>query len=191
MPNHITSSVRISGEKKLIEKLIKDTKFKLDSDVEENQFDFNGIVPMPEELENMSSPLDIVETEEEAKEKNDEWNKNEFHKRSDGKHQIRAITQATKERLLKEYGATDWYDWSIRNWGTKWNSYSVKYIDSGEDFIALQMDTAWDTPRVIWNELEERGYTIDGIIWGEVDQIDSIGDGYQYFYVNTDVEYAG
>lgn len=191
MPNHITSSIRIGGDEKLIKKLIKDTKFELSSDVEENQFDFNGIIPMPEELENMSSPLDIVETEEEAKEKNDEWNKNEFHRRSDGKPQIRAITKTTKERLLKEYGATDWYDWSIRNWGTKWNSYSVRYIDSGDDFIALQMDTAWDTPRAIWDELEERGYTIDGIIWGEVDQIDSIGDGYQYFYVNTDVEFAG
>lgn len=91
MPNWITSEVEITGPKDKIADLVKRTKLKLETEVE-NEFDFNGLIKLPEELEVTSSPLDIVETEEEAKQKNDEWNKNEFHKRSDGKMQIKSTT---------------------------------------------------------------------------------------------------
>lgn len=48
MPNHITNHVAIKGSKEKIAELIKKTKLKLNNKSEKNQFDFNGIIKMPE-----------------------------------------------------------------------------------------------------------------------------------------------
>ena len=43
----------------------------------------------------------------------------------------------------KLYGANNWYDWRVRNWGTKWNAYST-YLDKENNTI--EFDTAWACP---------------------------------------------
>lgn len=34
-----------------------------------------------------------------------------------------------------------WYEWSVENWGTKWNCYEQEHSHDG-----FQFQTAWDTP---------------------------------------------
>lgn len=48
----------------------------------------------------------------------------------------------------KKYGEKNWYDWSVSNWGTKWNAY---YFDTSlVDENTIRFDTAWSTvPGVI------------------------------------------
>lgn len=41
---------------------------------------------------------------------------------------------------LEKYGCTDWYDWRIENWGTKWNACSTFLC---EDNKTIYFDTAW------------------------------------------------
>ena len=43
---------------------------------------------------------------------------------------------------IEMYGHKNWYDWSIGNWGTKWNAYNHSEI--GTDTICFQ--TAWSHP---------------------------------------------
>ena len=45
------------------------------------------------------------------------------------------------KRLMFLYGVTDWYEWRIKNWGTKWDCYD---INGGEELI--EFNTAWTTP---------------------------------------------
>lgn len=52
---------------------------------------------------------------------------------------------------LKRYGETDWYEWSIKHWGTKWNGYET-VVDCG----AIQFETAWSTPVPVFVELSKR-----------------------------------
>ena len=52
---------------------------------------------------------------------------------------------------IKRYGERDWYDWSIENWGTKWNAGDT-VVDS--DIIEFQ--TAWSTPIPVFVELSKR-----------------------------------
>ena len=53
---------------------------------------------------------------------------------------------------MKQYGKNNWYDWSIRNWGTKWNAYD--FGDGGEQSIVFS--TAWGTPDKAMVALSEK-----------------------------------
>ena len=74
------------------------------------------------------------------------------------------------------------------------NGYGFAGTDTGDDFIVIQLDTAWDTPRQIWEALRERGFTVDGFYYGEMEGYEEIGDkAWDYFsaYQNVEVEYNG
>lgn len=50
----------------------------------------------------------------------------------------------------KESNGDNWYDWSISNWGTKWNSYDG-FIESN----VITFTTAWSCPLPIFIKLSE------------------------------------
>jgi hypothetical protein len=102
---------------------------------------------MPEELQGTGSPTTIC-TEEEYQ----EWSKthhfNEFDKSP--------ITQEMSDRFKEQYGADNWYDWSIQNWGTKWEVNYVEYEQLDEQSIRYNFDTAWSPPEGIYDTLVDR-----------------------------------
>lgn len=61
---------------------------------------------------------------------------------------VKAGKQAIKN--IVDTGYSDWYHWSIANWGTKWNSYS--YGDSRDD-LEVFFQTAWDAPKPVIEKL--------------------------------------
>jgi hypothetical protein len=123
MPNHVYSTLTIIDEKyaPLIEAAIV----------------INGglaqlLKPMPSELRDTQSPPRIM-TDEEMK----EW--------ESGEHPLkemtgRPITKAESDRMLKQYGANNWYDWAVDNWGTKWGTYDHHW---DRDTMTLDFCTAW------------------------------------------------
>lgn len=44
----------------------------------------------------------------------------------------------------RKHGNTSWYEWSLENWGTKWNAYGQNDERNTEDTIYFQ--TAWSCP---------------------------------------------
>ena len=54
------------------------------------------------------------------------------------------------ENLL-QYGATSWYGWCNKNWGTKWNASNTRYTDE----ITLLFYTAWCAPLPVVKKLSE------------------------------------
>ena len=51
------------------------------------------------------------------------------------------------EDNLKKYGATDWYDWNIYNWGAKWDADSHSVEDDSEcGEVHVYFHTAWSPP---------------------------------------------
>lgn len=60
----------------------------------------------------------------------------------------------------KKYGKNNWYDWSLENWGTKWNSCYTR-IQKGTTSMVIEFDTAWDTPMPIYEKLAELGYNFE------------------------------
>lgn len=58
----------------------------------------------------------------------------------------------------KKYGDLNWYDWSIQNWGTKWNAHDTaidgitEFSDSTAEF-RFTFYTAWSCPEQIYSEI--------------------------------------
>ena len=69
------------------------------------------------------------------------------------------------KRFLEQYGATDWYNWQVQNWGTKWDigADGNPAVDLGTDFgkgLILGFDSAWSPPINAYEKLTEMGFTI-------------------------------
>lgn len=137
MPNHITNILEIDKNQDEIAELMQNG---------EELFDFNRIIPMPKELEGTNSPAKIVPDDDIQKELL-AWDKSDF------KNGRRPISETESKNLIAKYGANNWYDWCIANWGTKWNSYEVSYSDDKKKIV---FDTAWSCPLPVIEALSEK-----------------------------------
>tara|TARA_B100000085_G_scaffold228693_1_gene214720 strand:+ start:542 stop:985 length:444 start_codon:yes stop_codon:yes gene_type:complete len=113
MPNWTQNHVSFEGSKEKIIELKE--LFASDKSV----FDFNKVVPMPEDSEDF---------------------------------------QATGSLSMDEKnGNNNWYFWSIKNWGTKWNAVEPN-LDVDEDTkLVYSFRTAWDAPRGVIDALYKNG----------------------------------
>lgn len=165
MPNHVTNILTFKGSVKDVEDLrnaIKGT----DSDNVDQLIDFSKIIPMPPELMiQSSSSVDYGLAVIMFREKGDDsklkpilayaWVKAENITNAEQLanylvEEGRADLAQGKQALdnLDKHGFKDWYSWSVANWGTKWNAYSISEADD-----CIMFDTAWSTPLPVIEEL--------------------------------------
>jgi len=130
------------------------------------EFSFQGIMPRPKSLDIASGSavkncVAIIKAEEE----NDfseldklisyGWYDNEGITTREGyikkikEEEIDKDTMATAKIYLdnvKKYGAGDWCDWSIENWGTKEDACDESLNDDNETELQYIFNTAWSPP---------------------------------------------
>lgn len=164
MPNHVTHRVIITG---LAENIAKfhETFF-----TEENQgFDFETILPMPEILKGtemgsltsiglylLGHPSDIIPENYLTY----QWVKDagvttESQLRAYLEERYPTAISVAQQSIeaIEQTDYSNWYDWSIVKWGTKWNAY---HCDWDPTTGCLKFDTAWNTPEGIWVALANR-----------------------------------
>lgn len=136
MPNHCSNRITIRCDfplKRDLEVLIDSLK---NEDLD-TVFDFNAVIPMPPELN--PPPVDYRTLSEADRD------------------EICMSDEITNARLRKVYGADNWKDWSIRNWGTKWNAYEDQILEQGvrskypkdgnvDAYVIYTFSTAWEPP---------------------------------------------
>ena len=66
-----------------------------------------------------------------------------------------------KVELNKKYfGASDWYDWCVTKWGTKWD-ICEGFCESHEDkYLTASFDTAWSPPTAFYEKMKELGFVV-------------------------------
>ena len=68
--------------------------------------------------------------------------------------------------FTEKYGAPDWYHWSLKNWGTKWDvsgeGEQPQELDEDATEIHLSFDTAWAPPCDFYEKMKDLGFTIKG-----------------------------
>lgn len=59
-------------------------------------------------------------------------------------------------RAFAETGYKGWYDWSVANWGTKWNSYAPCGVDEHDGLPQLRFRTASSVPAPVLSAFAAR-----------------------------------
>ena len=149
MPNWVMNNVTFEGSKSVLKKMRNFMKS------EETEFDFNKLIKMPEALNLIAGSEETIAVscakarragEKTSKEYEKEWAKNKtFEEWADlGDKYLDNIDR---------YGASNWYDWRISNWDTKWNARDASWSD---DNSSVSFETAWSMPEAIFKELSRR-----------------------------------
>lgn len=128
MPNHVLNLVSFSGNN-------EDVKLAMNNLVNsEGLVDFNLALPIPEKLVNSIAPTYIISERE--------YEEQERKIKSGEDIYRRGLSRKASNRLIKECGYDNWYDWQINSWGTKWNAYESSV--TGENSVSFS--TAWSAP---------------------------------------------
>lgn len=61
-------------------------------------------------------------------------------------NEIIPITAAEEAELIANYGTASWYDWSVAEWGTKWDAASTSFSITDTEAV-VTFDTAWSPPQ--------------------------------------------
>ena len=62
------------------------------------------------------------------------------------------------QQLIEKYGAIDWYDWNVNNWGTKWNCTANGFERTGEMSIKFTCETAWAPPTTLYQRIADQEF---------------------------------
>jgi hypothetical protein len=111
MPNWTSNTIRAEGDEIDLRAFLEAVKW------EDQIFDFNRIIPIPELLKHTGSGGRTIDGREVR-----EWYviNPETDPLTDDKS-VRLFTPE-EEATLKEIGHRSWYTWCYANWGTKWNA---------------------------------------------------------------------
>ncbi len=172
MPNYVKNILTFTGDSQTIEKLFKTVKTK------ESDFDFNTIIPMPESLNIESGSSSELSYDYICYLKSKKMTDNLARLYQRYANQCEAnkenLTDIGFEEYLKKhyylnlslgeqvyknvekYDYKDWYDWSRKVWGTKWNAMVAEKINENK----IDFDTAWTAPFPVMMKLSAMFPTI-------------------------------
>lgn len=162
MPNHITNRLTINGSPDAVKKVLEAISGTFESG-NPMYIDFNRIKPMPESLmiesgSNTDVSMSLYSMVKHGMESTPilEWTAKSIQNMLDEANLpftndgIRQFVQDTEQGQmlyklgetgqsnLEQYGAANWYNWCINEWGTKWNAYEQSIAGNTITFL-----TAW------------------------------------------------
>lgn len=165
MPNHTSNRLVMYGPREVLNEIQKG--------VREQEGLANFAIPKPEELKDTVSPTYVLEELTSDKSLERIWDRlDDAEKMAHIDPQIgerleswrdfilekeqpridrlkssgQAIPRSEAMRRLREYGAVNWYDWAVENWGTKWGDYDGSWTEIGDETFAYFFYSAWSPP---------------------------------------------
>ena len=81
-------------------------------------------------------------------------------------HELRNTTKGwsnsePNQEFIDKYGFDNWYDWSLHNWGTKWDvDFDLKFVSFADidtpTPLTLEFNSAWSPPLAVWQKFVDR-----------------------------------
>lgn len=138
-------------------------------------FDFNHLVPLPEDLENHSSTPWIVTPHE----------YNDYVQRY-GEYGVITINDA--DWLEETYGANNWFDWCCKNWGTKAEAHNAKVYADEPERLVLSFINPWVAPVEYFDAIAEKyNLTITAGVIYETEGFEVVCGNEEHFADNFNV----
>lgn len=139
MPNHVRNRLVVQGPIDDVSKL-KSLIINKEEGHIEDFFDFNRVIERPQILSRVVSP--------------NNFGPNGRLMLQQREHDFSALIEATPQEQaeIDKNIQKWWYDWSIENWGTKWNSYNFQPLDDQARY-EFSFDTAWSPPSPVIEKL--------------------------------------
>ena len=84
-----------------------------------------------------------------------------------GDEYAQELNQFKMQLNQKYFGAKDWYDWNVSNWGTKWDVGCDGSTDVHPDgrMLHTYFDSAWSPPVAAYVKLEELGFKVNAMYY--------------------------
>lgn len=107
-----------------------------------------------------------------------------FLKESDGKDWFTFFKPLPEH--LKDEG---WYEWSIENWGCKWNCDAQDWKRVDENTISFWFDSPWGPPIALYETMTEMEYLVEASYHEEgMAFVGEFVDGFNETYEYSDVD---
>jgi len=86
-----------------------------------------------------------------------------------------------RPELVEKYGYSNWYEFNVNEWGTKWDINTCDILDDTEPTksLTISFDTAWSPPIHFYEKMVEMGWEIDA-------EYDEEGMGFVGYFTNED-----
>ena len=97
------------------------------------------------------------------------WCDNSVHLTHEDKTKIDALVAELENKegngifqLLRPNPTGVWdYNWSVENWGTKWDASIIDWDRQDDHTIWISFDSAWSPPTTLYEFLSEEGWVIE------------------------------
>lgn len=136
MPNWCENDLVVKGKSKALDEFAKFVEGP------NGAFDFEKIIPMPEVFKGVTTGFNTIDGK-----LYENW-------REDGT----GVEEEELARWREEYGHDNWRNWSLANWGTKWNASEagIEVFLLAFERVKYTFSTAWSPPLPIIEALAER-----------------------------------
>lgn len=162
MPNICTNTIHISGDKEKVQKLLdlctREVAEDYEGDTLVKGIDLTLARPQPIEFDYIHTGGATINGE-----KVSHW---KLRDKTTGEIVLGSITntfgndnievikveQEEFDLLEMEYGATDWYEWRTKSWGTKWltpvtfDNASIYHEEGWDMEVTIECESAWGPP---------------------------------------------
>ena len=140
MPNWVKNKIYFECDEAEVQK-VKDFMSSPDK-----AFDFNRLIPMPEELNLESGSKETLAIDCAKAAREGQTSCEAFRKRRYGTESFQELVDLGEKYLSnkEKYGFTTWYGWCSEKWGCKWNA-----DDAVWDGRMVEFNTPWSFPEPI------------------------------------------
>ena len=89
------------------------------------------------------------------------------------------------EALIEKYGHSDWYSWSVSNWGCKWNCDAQDWTRDDDNTLSFWFDSPWGPPIALYDFISNGDWSVEAQYHEEGmcfvgEYLDGSDDSYEY-----------